>query len=129
MAQGLGLPKTVGALVAKVGPGSPAAQAGFEAGDVILSIKGQEVRRMHDLPRIVAEMPIGQTVAVTVWRRRTALSLRPVIGEMPTNPAIAALGVGEGGSRVSDGGRGSSAGSRQLPSHLTGRRFDGPPAL
>lgn len=105
MAQDLGLPKAAGVLVAKVGAGSPAAQAGFQAGDVILSIKDQEIRRMHDLPLIVAEMPIGQMIAVTVWRRKAALSLRPVIGEMPTNPAIAALGGVEGDSRPSESRR------------------------
>jgi serine protease Do len=96
IAQELGLPGAAGALVARVGVGSPAAQAGFEPGDVILSVRGQEIKRMHDLPLIVAEMPIGQAVAVTIWRRKAALSLRPVIGEMPTSPAVAELGSGEG---------------------------------
>ena len=90
IAQALGLPKAAGALVARVGPGSPAAQAGFAPGDVILSVRDQEIKRMHDLPLIVAETPIGEMVAVTIWRRQAALSLRPVIGEMPTNPAVAA---------------------------------------
>jgi serine protease Do len=74
-----------------VGSGSPAAAAGFAQGDVILSINGQEIRRMHDLPVVIAETPIGKVAAVTVWRRNAALALRPVIGEMPVNPAVAEL--------------------------------------
>jgi serine protease Do len=89
IARVLGLTTPAGALVAKVGAGSPAAAAGFEQGDVILSINGQEIRRMHDLPLVVAETPIGRIAAVTVWRRNTALALRPVIGEMPVNPVVA----------------------------------------
>src|SRR5205823_4717492 len=89
IAQGLGLPKAGGALVVKVGPGSPAAAAGFEPGDVILSINGHQIERMRDLPLVVAEMPIGRTAAVTLWRRKAAVSLQPVIGEMPANPAVA----------------------------------------
>src|SRR6516165_1545486 len=56
IARSLGLPKVSGALVAKVGAGSPAATAGFERGDVILSVNGLEIRRMRDLPLVVAEM-------------------------------------------------------------------------
>jgi serine protease Do len=66
LVQSLGLPNTAGALVAKVGAGGPAATAGFEQGDVILSINGRDVRRLRDLPLVIAEMPIGQTAAVTI---------------------------------------------------------------
>ena len=101
-AQELGLEKTLGALVVRIGAGSPAAAAGFQPGDVILSINGQEIKRMHDLPQLVAEMPIGEVASITIWRRRTALSLRPIVGEMPTNPAIAELDSGRKGSRRSE---------------------------
>jgi serine protease Do len=103
IARNLGLTNAAGALVAKVGAGSPAAAAGFEQGDVILSINGQEIRRMHDLPLVVAETPIGRAAAVTVWRRNAALALRPVIGEMPVNPAVAALSQENSGGRPSAG--------------------------
>jgi serine protease Do len=103
IARNVGLANAGGALVAKVGAGSPAAAAGFEQGDVILSINGQEIRRMHDLPLVIAEMPIGQVAAVTVWRRNAALALRPVIGEMPVNPAVAELSQEKSGGRRSAG--------------------------
>ena len=103
VARNLGLPNAAGALIAKVGARSPAAAAGFEQGDVILSINGQDIRRMHDLPLVIAEMPIGRMAAVTVWRRNAALALRPVIGEMPVNPAVAELSQEKSGSRRSEG--------------------------
>jgi serine protease Do len=99
IARNLGLANPAGALVAKVGAGSPAAAAGFEQGDVILSINGQEIRRMHDLPLVIAEMTIGRMAAVTVWRRNAALELRPVIGEMPVNPVVAELRQEKSGGR------------------------------
>jgi serine protease Do len=103
IARSLGLPKVSGALVAKVGAGSPAAVAGFRQGDIILSINGREISRMHDLPLVVAETPIGQMAAVTVWRGNTALSLQPIIGEMPVNPAVAELSKERSGDRRSYG--------------------------
>jgi serine protease Do len=74
LVQSLGLPTAVGALVVKVGTGSPAATAGFEQGDVILSINGRDITRMRDLPLVIAETPIGRTAAITVWRRNAALT-------------------------------------------------------
>jgi hypothetical protein len=52
---------------------------------------------------VVAETPIGRAAAVTVWRRNAALALRPVIGEMPVNPAVAALSQENSGGRPSAG--------------------------
>ncbi len=103
LARNAGLPNLAGALVAKVGAGSPAAAAGFEPGDVILSINEQEIKRVHDLPLVIAQMPIGRVAAVTVWRRNAPLTLRPVIGEMPVNPAVAELRQGKSGGRRSEG--------------------------
>jgi serine protease Do len=102
LARSLGLPNIMGALVAKVGPGSPAAAAGFEKGDVILSVNGRDIRRMHDLPLLVAEMPIGQTASVTVWRRNAAVTLTPLISEMPTNPEVAEQTHGANDGRRSE---------------------------
>jgi serine protease Do len=104
LVQSLGLPSASGALVAKVGAGSPAATAGFERGDVILSINGRDIRRMRDLPLVVAETPIGHVAAVTVWRRSAALTLRPTISEMPANPEVAELRQGASDGRRSERG-------------------------
>jgi serine protease Do len=91
IAQGFGLPRPEGALVAGVSPAGPAARAGLAQGDVILAVNGHPVERMRDLPFIVAEMPAGHAVDVTVWRRGQRMSLRPVVGAMPADPEIAAL--------------------------------------
>ncbi len=102
LVQSLGLPTAVGALVVKVGAGSPAATAGFEQGDVILSINGRDITRMRDLPLVIAETPIGRMAAVTVWRRNAALTLRPVISEMPMNPEVAERSGGANDGRRSE---------------------------
>ncbi len=91
IAQSFGLAKPAGALIAGISADGPAARAGFARGDVILAVNGRDIERMRDLPLVVAETPIGQSAAVTVWRNDSKVSLHPVIGEMPAGPQIAEI--------------------------------------
>ncbi len=91
IAHGFGLVKPVGALVAGISNGGPAARAGFAQGDVILSVNGHKIATMRDLPLVVAEMPIGQPADVLVWRRNREITLQPVTGAMPRSSAAADL--------------------------------------
>ena len=82
IAEGLGMAKAGGALVAGVGDDGPAGKAGVEQGDVILRFDGQEVDEMRALPRIVANTAIGKTVKVEVWRKGELTNLEVTIAEM-----------------------------------------------
>src|SRR3982075_1603229 len=53
IAESLGVKPARGALVAGIDEKGPAKPAGIEAGDVIVTFDGKEVREMRDLPRIV----------------------------------------------------------------------------
>jgi len=57
-----------GALVSSVLEGSPAQKAGLVPGDVIVEYNGRELARSDELPRMVAETPIGSEVSLTVVR-------------------------------------------------------------
>ncbi|MDF1586642.1 DegQ family serine endoprotease [Marinimicrococcus flavescens] len=93
IAEGLGLEDSEGALVASVTPGGPAANSAIEAGDVILEFNGHKIDRMRNLPRIVAETPVGEKVPVVVWRRGERQSLEVVLGELPEDEQLAELGA------------------------------------
>ncbi|MGN7612444.1 DegQ family serine endoprotease [Magnetococcales bacterium HHB-1] len=82
----LGLPKKMGALVARVEPDSPAKRGGLKAGDVILRFDGQNVQKMNDLPAIVANTPKGKKVFIDIFRNRQHKSLPIVITEMADDP-------------------------------------------
>jgi serine protease Do len=82
IAEGLGLPSAKGALVADVTKGGPAAQAGLVNGDLITGFDGKPVADDRALPRIVADTPIGKTVAVTVLRRRGTLNLKLTVARL-----------------------------------------------
>ena len=76
LAQSLGLKEPKGALVSSVMTNSPASAAGIHAGDVIVSCYGREVASASDLPRIVAEAPVGKEIAMTVVRDGSERPLR-----------------------------------------------------
>jgi serine protease Do len=87
-----------GALVASVVPDSPAARAGLKSGDVVTQAGGHKIVDVHDLPRLVAETPVGSKLALTVLRAGKSQTIVADIGEMPTKEASAEAGVGEAGS-------------------------------
>lgn len=67
-AQGLGLPDSEGALVNQVVPGSAAAKAGIQVGDVIRSVNGTPVRASSDLPPVIGSMSPGSKVKLGLYR-------------------------------------------------------------
>jgi serine protease Do len=69
IAESLGLKTSRGALIAGVDDKGPAKPAGIEAGDVILKFDGRDIREMRDLPRIVADTPVGKEVEVVIFRK------------------------------------------------------------
>jgi serine protease Do len=69
IAESLGMKQSRGALVAGIDEKGPAKPAGIEPGDVIVKFDGHEIKEMRDLPRVVADTPVGKEVQVTVVRK------------------------------------------------------------
>jgi serine protease Do len=68
IAESLGIKPARGALVAGVDDKGPAKEV-IEPGDVIVKFDGTDIREMRDLPRVVADTPVGKDVAVVVIRK------------------------------------------------------------
>jgi len=69
IAESLGLKQARGALIAGIDDKGPAKPAGIEAGDVIVKFDGKDIKEMRDLPRIVADTPVGKDVDVVIVRK------------------------------------------------------------
>jgi serine protease Do len=69
IAESLSIKPARGALVAGIADDGPAKPAGIEPGDVIVKFDGKDIQKMGDLPRIVADTPVGKDVDVVVIRK------------------------------------------------------------
>ncbi|MBI4588192.1 MAG: trypsin-like peptidase domain-containing protein [Candidatus Rokubacteria bacterium] len=83
LAQSLGAKGTQGAVVASIYPGSPAADAGLQPGDLILTFDRVPVEDYHHLQRLAADSEVGKRVTLGVLRKRQPLDLTARIAEMP----------------------------------------------
>ena len=87
LAESLGLDEEKGALVASVVEDSPADKAGIKVGDVILKFGGEGIKKMRDLPKVVADTPADSIVTIDVWRDGKTHDLSVKVGEsQPTEP-------------------------------------------
>jgi S1-C subfamily serine protease len=76
----LGIETETGAFVVDVVPGSGAEVAGLEAGDVILSIDGEEVTDNSDVGRIILDLEPGDRVEIVVEREGRERTVRATLG-------------------------------------------------
>ena len=83
IAESLGLKEPRGVMVAGVTEGGPADKAQIKNGDIILKFNNQEVKELHNLPRMVAETAIGTEVPVVLWRDGKEETVSARIAEMP----------------------------------------------
>ena len=76
-----GAPEDAGVLVSRVAGDSPAAEAGFEVGDLITRIADEEVTSSRQIVRKVGRMDPDAEIAVEVVRGGAPQTLTPVLAE------------------------------------------------
>lgn len=75
---------TSGALIESVVSGGPAAQAGLQAGDVIVQVGNKTVSDTASLGDALSSYNPGQTVPVTVYRGKQQLTVNVKLAELPS---------------------------------------------
>src|SRR5581483_8484774 len=96
LARSLHAPDGRGALVSSVQPDSPASQAGLKPGDVIVEYDGRPVGRTEELPRAVADTPVGRTVSIRVLRDGRPLTLTARIAKLAESDETRMAAAGPG---------------------------------
>jgi serine protease Do len=83
LAQSFGLREARGAVVARVYPGGPAAAAGIEKNDVVVTFEGVPVEDYRQLQRLSADAEVGKTVKLEIVRNRARRTLQLRVAEAP----------------------------------------------
>ncbi|QKD03222.1 DegQ family serine endoprotease [Mesorhizobium loti] len=101
IAESLGMATAKGALVAGVIKGGPVDNGTIQAGDVIIKFDGKDIHEMRDLPRVVAESPVGKAVDVLIVRKGVEQTVKVTLGRLEDGEKLAS---GENGNTDQDKG-------------------------
>ncbi len=93
IADSIGLERPVGALVANVFAGGPAAEAGVKRGDVITAIDGQGVDDAEGVGFRLGVKPLGGVATLTVQRAGKSIVLPLKLVAAPETPARDAIRI------------------------------------
>ena len=92
IAESLGMSDARGALVAGVIKGGPVDDGSIQPGDVIIRFDGQDVDEMRDLPRIVADSPVGKSVDVVIVRKGEEQTVKVTLGRLEDGDKLITAG-------------------------------------
>ncbi|NIC06685.1 DegQ family serine endoprotease [Billgrantia bachuensis] len=87
LAESFGMDNPSGALIADLDPEGPAAQAGLQAGDIVLEVDGEEVERSRNLPRLIGRVNPGDDAELTIMRDGDRQDITVTIGDWPDSEA------------------------------------------
>ena len=91
--------ETEGVTVAEVVPGSPAAQAGVQPGDVIRKFDGRDVNNFNALRSLVAQTQLNKQVELEIMRNGKPLKVTTQIKEQPIDYQSARVSPKQGPSQ------------------------------
>ena len=89
LAEGFGVKKDSGVLVADVMKDGPADRAGLKPGDIIVQFDGAPITDVTDLQKRVAAVEPGRATPLSVIRDKASTSLTVKLGEQPGEEAVA----------------------------------------
>lgn len=90
LAESFGYKGSGGVLVQDVTPGGPGANAGIQAGDIVMQRDGKPVRNSAAFRNGIADSPPGTQIDLTLWREGKEQSVKVELGELPGSEQVAA---------------------------------------
>ena len=104
IAESLDMTAAKGALVAGIIKGGPVDNGAIQPGDVIVKFDGKDIHEMRDLPRVVAESPVGKAVDVVIVRKGKEQTVKVTLGRLEDNDKAATDEQGNGEENQGDEG-------------------------
>ncbi|KQY27003.1 serine protease [Rhizobium sp. Root482] len=95
IAESLKMESPKGALVAGIIKGGPVDGGAIKSGDVIVTFDGRAVSEMRDLPRAVAESPVGKAVDVMIIRDGKEMTVKVTLGRLEDGEDLAEAEVAQ----------------------------------
>lgn len=89
LARSLNLKDSQGIIVSGISENGPAAKAGLQAGDVIISLGQTEINSCKDFSRLIAEMPAGSEAQLVIWRNQEIEPITVKVENMAKSPKAA----------------------------------------
>jgi len=89
IADGLGVPKGRGTVVARTEAGQPADKAGLKQGDVIVKVDGKDVTPDQTLSYLVANVKPGTSIPLELYRDGKPMKLTITVGTRPPEEQLA----------------------------------------
>ena len=103
IAASLGMEAPRGALISGVVKGGPVENGPIQPGDVVLTFDGKPIHEMRDLPRVVAESPVGNEVDVVVLRDGKEQTVKVKLGQLQDSAEEQQPGAGSDNTMPEDG--------------------------
>jgi serine protease Do len=119
VASALGIDRNRGTLIRSVTPGGPAARAGIQQGDVVISVAGSPITPDATLAYLISQQPIGARVPVELIRQGQRRTVTIAIAERPSPAELARLNGIEDEDATQDGDAGGKPG---VPVQTPGQR-------
>lgn len=89
IAESLGMATAKGALIAGIIKGGPIDNGQILPGDVVIKFDGKDIVEMRDLPRVVAESPVGKAVDVVIVRKGVEQTVKVTLGRLEDGEKLA----------------------------------------
>lgn len=99
LAKSFNVTVTEGVLVSDIQDSSPAKEAGFERGDIVVEYEGKPIRDVNHLRNAVAQTEVGKKAKVKVLRDGKEKELSVKIGEQPSDLFAAGPGAAPSGGK------------------------------
>jgi len=88
LARAFNVSRTEGTLVSDIIANSPAKNAGFKCGDIVLEYNGKPIRHVNHFLYIVSQTKVGSTAKIKVSRDNEVFTLEAIVGEKPPELSV-----------------------------------------